>query len=622
MKKTNLVLGVMLIMLLAFSTNLMAQIDYDCFIGCFNGDVKFYVRNDAGAGSASFSAVTGSSNPLNSVDVGIVSKPAFVDIDNDGDQDCFIGDWDGYIEYWKNTGNSSSPAFTQQTVEDNPFSSDYGTFSVPNFVDIDGDGDYDCFITNQTASTPQYFRNTGSASSYNFVEQIGSDNPLNISIGTRLVLAFVDIDNDGDQDCFIGESGGSIKYYKNTGTSNSPTFSVQTGGNNPLNSVSLDDTHPAFVDMDGDGDQDCIIGRGDHTIGTIFYYKNTGTSSSPTFSLQTGEDNPFNGVDVGGYSSPAFVNIDGDATLPVTLSTFTVQYLNDTPILCWTTQSETDNLGFNLYRSENENGFEADEYLLLNNELIPGMGTTFIPTNYSFTDEFMVLGGHTYYYWLQSVSTTNELELFGPITIEIPYEEVITVLSEFNAAYENTNPVLNWTTASETDNLGYFVQRSEDVNGYVLDDCTQLNEVIITGMGTTSYETDYTFVDHGYVVEGHTYWYWLESVNPVGDINVFGPVSLEIPDQGSIPNAGFETSLNPNYPNPFNPETTISFSVKENETGILTIYNLKGQMVHTQEFNSGQHQYHWNAEGLSSGIYFYKLSSPTTNITKKMILMK
>ena len=77
-----------------------------------------------------------------------------------------------------------------------------------------------------------------------------------------------------------------------------------------------------------------------------------------------------------------------------------------------------------------------------------------------------------------------------------------------------------------------------------------------------------------------------------------------------------------NYPNPFNPSTTIEFSIKENEAGVLSIYNLRGEKILKESFEAGNHQYHWNAEGLASGLYFYKLSSPTINITRKMILMK
>ena len=105
-------------------------------------------------------------------------------------------------------------------------------------------------------------------------------------------------------------------------------------------------------------------------------------------------------------------------------------------------------------------------------------------------------------------------------------------------------------------------------------------------------------------------------------IKGFGPVSLEIPNQGEIPNAGFETSLNPNYPNPFNPETTIEFSIEQDKIGTLEIYNLKGQMIHSQKFQSGDHSYVWNASEQASGMYFYKVSSGKFQQTRKMILMK
>ena len=77
-----------------------------------------------------------------------------------------------------------------------------------------------------------------------------------------------------------------------------------------------------------------------------------------------------------------------------------------------------------------------------------------------------------------------------------------------------------------------------------------------------------------------------------------------------------------NYPNPFNPETTISFNITENEVGTLSIYNLKGQRILKKQFEAGGHQFLWKAVGHASGIYFYKLSSPTINTTRKMIMMK
>ena len=96
-------------------TVVIAQTDYDCFFGEETGNVNYYERQNSGAGSTSFSVVTGGSNPLNGEDVGMHSSLEFVDIDGDGDQDCFIGGHNGLIYYYKNTNSSSSATFTLQT---------------------------------------------------------------------------------------------------------------------------------------------------------------------------------------------------------------------------------------------------------------------------------------------------------------------------------------------------------------------------------------------------------------------------------------------------------------------------------------------------------------------------
>jgi len=90
-------------------------------------------------------------------------------------------------------------------------------------------------------------------------------------------------------------------------------------------------------------------------------------------------------------------------------------------------------------------------------------------------------------------------------------------------------------------------------------------------------------------------------------------------DPGVLPQV---TELRSNYPNPFNPITTIKFDVQDNETARLTIFNLKGQVVRTETFTSGTHNYVWNAQNVSSGVYFYQLKSSTYTNTKKMILLK
>lgn len=92
----------------------------------------------------------------------------------------------------------------------------------------------------------------------------------------------------------------------------------------------------------------------------------------------------------------------------------------------------------------------------------------------------------------------------------------------------------------------------------------------------------------------------------------------------------FATKINSNYPNPFNPETTISYSLKDTEHVTLAIYNLKGELVKTLVDETklpGNHSLVWNGKdnsghAVSSGIYFCKLSAGKVSDTSKMILMK
>ncbi|HEX3029652.1 MAG TPA: T9SS type A sorting domain-containing protein [Clostridia bacterium] len=85
---------------------------------------------------------------------------------------------------------------------------------------------------------------------------------------------------------------------------------------------------------------------------------------------------------------------------------------------------------------------------------------------------------------------------------------------------------------------------------------------------------------------------------------------------------GFGSS---NYPNPFNPATTISFSIPKDGMTELKIYNMLGENIETlvsQPLSAGTYSYSWNAARYSSGIYFYVLRSGNNVQTKRMMLVK
>ncbi|MDP4116180.1 MAG: T9SS type A sorting domain-containing protein, partial [Bacteroidota bacterium] len=83
--------------------------------------------------------------------------------------------------------------------------------------------------------------------------------------------------------------------------------------------------------------------------------------------------------------------------------------------------------------------------------------------------------------------------------------------------------------------------------------------------------------------------------------------------------------LNQNYPNPFNPETQITYTLPEQNKVTLTIYDSNGkrvaELVNGQQA-AGNYNIKWNANKVSSGVYFYQLKAGDMNIVKKMVLLK
>ena len=108
----------------------------------------------------------------------------------------------------------------------------------------------------------------------------------------------------------------------------------------------------------------------------------------------------------------------------------------------------------------------------------------------------------------------------------------------------------------------------------------------------------------------------------VRDTEVTNGIDDSQSDAATLPN---QFELAQNYPNPFNPSTTISFTLPSESNITLEIYNMAGQLTATlvdDKLSQGNHKVQWQAANMSSGIYFYKLTSGSSSQTKRMILLK
>jgi hypothetical protein len=183
-------------------------------------------------------------------------------------------------------------------------------------------------------------------------------------------------------------------------------------------------------------------------------------------------------------------------------------------------------------------------------------------------------------------------------------------LASFRAAIKENDVILNWQTATELNNSGFQVERMQENNEW--------NEIgFVIGNGTTTEIHNYTFEDKNLLAG--IYYYRIKQIDFDGTYEYFN-----LGNEIEILSPNIFVLLQ-NYPNPFNPTTTIKFSLQEKANLLLTVYNSIGEDVVTlihDEKPAGSYEVEFDATGLTSGIYYYKIVTNDFIQTKKMVLIK
>lgn len=187
-------------------------------------------------------------------------------------------------------------------------------------------------------------------------------------------------------------------------------------------------------------------------------------------------------------------------------------------------------------------------------------------------------------------------------------------LTSFSASVSDKDVILNWATATETNNSGFNIERKAISSSW---------ETIgfVAGFGTTTEAKSYSFVDSK--LDAGSYTYRLKQIDFDGTIEYSSEVEVDF----KVPS---DFSLSQNYPNPFNPATKISFSLPVESFVTLKIFNVIGEEVSSfvkGSLSSGQHDINFNASSLNSGIYFYQIEAQgidgsSFSEVKKMMLTK
>jgi type IX secretion system substrate protein len=192
-------------------------------------------------------------------------------------------------------------------------------------------------------------------------------------------------------------------------------------------------------------------------------------------------------------------------------------------------------------------------------------------------------------------------------------EEALPIkLSDFSAVAVEKGIRLTWITASETENLGFIIERKttggtwKSIAGYKDHD-------ELLGHGSTTGSNRYVFTDKT-VLPGVSYSYRLGDVDESGKITWHQNIS-------AIGKSGLQEA----YPNPFNPEIKITYGLAKASNVKLEIHNLQGRAVAyllDEYMQQGSYEINWQPFGLSGGVYFILLQTDEHSSVQKILYLK
>jgi len=544
----------------------------DLIIGNSYGTLRHYKQN--ADGDTAFSLV---SELFNGIDVGGISTPSFTDLDNDGLWDMIVGEEDGYLSHYVQD-NANSTAMTLVTEKFNDI--DIGLISTPCFFDLDDDGLLD-LIVGENKGFLHHFEQSGVGST---VFDSVTSNFCSLIVGQPCPV-FVDLDNNDLIDLMIGVNRGQVMHFEQESTSSDSVIMIS--GNILPGKDFGDQTAPSLTDLDNDGLLDMIIGIGD---GTLTHLEQDAAGSS-FFSVVT---DMFNDIKVvGGHAQPTFIDLDQDGLLDLVIG-------SSQGLLKHFKQISENSTSF----AEGEDTFDGID-----------VGRCSAP---SFTDLDqdglldLIIGnndGMLFHYKQDSIGSLDFVlvsDFFNEI--DLPY------LANPCFTDIDGDGLLDMIVGEEDGNLNHYEQNAEGSTGFSL--ITSTFADIDVGKNSKPHFGDINGdgLDDLLIGEryGGIYYYQRDK-------------ETNIPEHDIINKSVQHFKLMPNFPNPFNPVTSIKYELPATEHVIIKLYNVLGREVATlvdkiQE--AGYYTIEWDGSEYASGIVVLWINAGPYHKNMKMVLLK
>ena len=226
----------------------------------------------------------------------------------------------------------------------------------------------------------------------------------------------------------------------------------------------------------------------------------------------------------------------------------------------------------------------------------------------------ITLDGTKHYTFRVNVSSGTNLTVHYSFTLSSAGGELPVELSSFTGSYSGGKINLKWQTENEVNNYGFDIERA--LINSKNDKSLKWEKIgFIKGAGNSNSPKNYSFVDNN-MLNGKLA-YRLKQIDNNGNIKYSDIVEVSAKLNDFM--------LGQNYPNPFNPTTTIQYSIPKAAHVTLNVYNSLGKKVVTlvnANKEAGSYTVNFNGSSLSSGIYYYRITSGNFIRVKKLLLLK